>query len=68
MIKSIRVFISYTHDQLLLVDKLVQILRDGGLSVWYADRPTEGEAFTTEIRFFIEHTQIFMPLVTEAMN
>lgn len=66
--QSIRVFISYSHEDQALIDKLVHVLTENGLSVLYSKKLTVGEAFGEEIKRFIEHAHVFMPVLTESAS
>lgn len=60
-----RVFISYSHDDRDLADRVVAILSDNGLRpVW--DRDFEfGRGFHEQIKTRIAHAHVFLPIVTE---
>src|SRR5579863_589825 len=59
-----RVFISYSHDDAHLAGRLVTTLRSIGLNnIWDKDIHP-GRSFVQEIKGFIEHVHLFMPLIT----
>lgn len=64
----IRVFISYSHTDENLVESLEQILRDNNLSPMRDRHFAFGIGFQNQIRRFIEHAHVFMPVVTEQSN
>ena len=61
-----RVFVSYSHEDEALVERLVQILEDAGLTVLCDRSINVGMPFTDAIKSLITHAHLFMPLITKA--
>lgn len=66
MSDTIRIFISYSHEDQTLVEKLVSILTDQGITPLWSNKLSVGESFDEELKRFIEHAHIFMPILTES--
>lgn len=66
MSDSIRIFISYSHEDQPLVERLVSILAGQGITPLWSNKLSVGESFDEEIKRFIEHAHIFMPILTES--
>lgn len=62
---SLRVFVSYSHHDQSLVEKIVNILKDGGITVLWSSTLSAAGQFSEEIKRFIEHAHVFMPILTE---
>ena len=63
-----RVFISYSHEDRKLVEKLVMGLEENGMiPMWDEDLPV-GLGYTEQIKDFIVHANIFVPIITEASS
>ncbi len=63
--RTFRIFVSYSHEDRGLVERLVEVLEETGLTVlcdWSID---VGMPFTDAIKSLITHAHLFMPLVTE---
>ncbi|MBK9681513.1 MAG: toll/interleukin-1 receptor domain-containing protein [Saprospiraceae bacterium] len=65
MDNSLRVFVSYSHRDQLLVEKIVNILKEGGITVLWSSTLSAAGQFSEEIKRFIEHAHVFMPILTE---
>ena len=63
-----RVFISYSHQDSELVDELVAILRENGLRPMLDKDFAFGGRFTDQIRNFIAHAHVFVPVITESSS
>ena len=58
-----RVFISYSHDDIKIVETMASSLRQMGLSpIW--DKDILFGHFDEQIKMHIEHSHIFMPRIT----
>jgi len=66
MERPIRVFISYSHRDQELVDKLARIIKDAGMIALWSKNLSTGLPFGEEIKRFIEHAHVFMPVLTES--
>lgn len=65
MDSSLRVFVSYSFKDQTFVEKIVRILRDGGITVLWSSTLSAAGQFSDEIKRFIEHAHVFMPILTE---
>jgi len=63
-----RVFINYSHQDSELVDQLVAILRENGLRPMLDKDFAFGGRFTDQIRNFIAHAHVFVPVITESSS
>jgi hypothetical protein len=63
-----RVFVSYSHKDLPLVQQIVAILQSNGLSVLWDQDFAFGHGFQEQIRDFIAHAHVFLPVITEAAS
>ena len=61
---KIRVFISYSQKDLELVKKLVQILEEDGIMVLWAGSLRGGKEYPDQLKVFIEHAHIFIPVIS----
>ena len=59
-----RIFLSYSHQDKDLVGKVVQILKDIGLVPMWDRDFAYGAGFHDQIKIFIEHAHVFMPILT----
>lgn len=59
-----RVFISYSHQDAELVDRISSILEENGLQPMLDKGFASGHGFTDQIRNFITHAHVFMPVIT----
>ena len=59
-----RVFVSYSHQDKDLVWQVVQILKDIGLMPMWDRDFAYGAGFHDQIKIFIEHAHVFMPILT----
>jgi hypothetical protein len=64
----IRVFISFSHEDVQMVEKLVAILKKDGIMVLWSRKLTGGIEYIEELKVFIEHAHIFMPVITESSS
>ena len=60
-----RVFISYAHDDLPTVLRLVEVLEEDGLDLMWDRQLTPGARFNDQIRSFISHSHAVLALYTE---
>ncbi|MBC7248050.1 MAG: toll/interleukin-1 receptor domain-containing protein [Actinobacteria bacterium] len=63
-----RVFISYSHEDGDLVEKIVSVLEDAGLRPMWDRDFAFGRGFPEQIRMRIAHAHVFLPLITESSN
>jgi hypothetical protein len=61
---KIRVFISYSQKDLELVKKLVKILEEEGIMVLWAGSLRGGKEYHDQLKVFIEHAHIFIPVIS----
>ncbi|MFZ4464465.1 MAG: toll/interleukin-1 receptor domain-containing protein [Bacteroidales bacterium] len=66
--QKIRVFISYSHQDIKLVERLVSILEQEGIMVLWTKIVAGGTGYTEKLKIFIEHAHIFMPVITESSS
>ena len=60
-----RVFISYSHEDMKLVEQITTILKENNLQPMLDKSFASGIGFTDQIKNFITHAHIFMPLITK---
>jgi len=65
---ALRVFISYSHEDLDLVKRLVGILEDNGLRPMWDEQFVVGPSFSEQIKTYIAHAHVFMPVITESSS
>ncbi|MDQ0290513.1 toll/interleukin-1 receptor domain-containing protein [Oligosphaera ethanolica] len=67
MLHQYRVFVSYTHtaEDQLLMDAVVNRLHAIGASPLFDQNLKPGDKFSDEIRRFIAHAHVFMPILTK---
>jgi hypothetical protein len=63
---KIRVFISYSHQDKELVNKIIGILDKNVLEPLWTEKLSGGSGFDEQIRIFIEHAHVFMPVITKS--
>ncbi len=63
-----RVFISYSHQDIEIVKKMVGVLEEDGLAPMWDKNFTYGVGFHRQIQSFISHAHVFLPLITEVSN
>lgn len=66
MKESIRVFICHSNADKKIIQKLIHVIEDADMSVLWSEKINGGAEFDKEIRFFIEHSHIFMPVLTKS--
>ena len=60
-----RLFISYSREDLDVVSKIVSVLKNGSLEpIWDQDFAC-GPAFLDEVKLSISHCHVFVPILTE---
>ncbi len=64
MQEKIRIFISYSHEDKDLVEQLSLALKNDRIEPLWATKLSGGTGFDEQIKIFIEHAHIFMPLFT----
>jgi len=63
-----RVFISYSHEDKELVEKIVKTLEENGLTPMWDENFAWGHGFPEQIKNFIAHAHVFVPIITEASS
>jgi hypothetical protein len=63
-----RVFISYSHDDLILVQRIVEIINENGLFPMWDKDFLFGHGFQDSIKTFIAHSHVFLPVITESSS
>jgi len=63
-----RIFISYSHEDGDLVKGLVAMLREEGLKPMWDRDFAYGRGFPEQIKRFIAHAHVFLPLITESSS
>lgn len=63
-----RVFISYSHEDRLLAEKVCAIVGDLGFEPIWDERFKIGWGFHAQIKMFIAHAHVFLPLITESSS
>jgi len=63
---SIRVFVSYSHDDKEFAEEIVKILEEKGLTVMWDKDFVFGHDFADMIKAFISYSHVFLPIITEA--
>jgi hypothetical protein len=63
-----RVFISYSHEDRELVDKIVSLLENIGLCPMWDRDFAYGSGFHDQIKTFIAQAHVFLPVITEASS
>jgi hypothetical protein len=65
---SYRVFISYSHEDMGLAEKIVGILEEQGLTPMWDRNFAFGHGFHDQIKNFIAHAHVFMPILTNTSS
>jgi hypothetical protein len=68
MENQIRVFISYSAMDVKLVEGLVAILEQNGITVLWTRALVPGAGYGEQLKIFIEHAHIFIPVITESSS
>jgi hypothetical protein len=68
MSEKIRVFISYSKKDLELVEKIVKILEAENIMVLWTRSLSPGKGYIDQLKVFIEHAHIFMPVITKSSS
>lgn len=63
-----RVFISYSHEDLPLVEGIAHVLRSSGLRPMWDQNFASGSSFHDEIKNFIAHAHVFLPVLTRTAD
>lgn len=63
-----RVFVSYSSEDLDLVRQIIAILEENGLTPMWAGKFTISPSFPDQIKTYIAHAHVFMPVITEAAS
>lgn len=59
-----RIFISYSHEDLEDVERIVRVLQENGLTVLWDKEFAVGKGFQEQIRTFIAYSHVFLPVLT----
>jgi hypothetical protein len=62
--EALRVFISYSHQDRKLVEQVERVLRENGLDTLWDQNFEFGHGFPEQIKNFIAHAHVFMPIIT----
>jgi hypothetical protein len=65
---SYRVFVSYSHEDVDLVRKIVAVLAHNGLTAMWDQNLAAGRGFDQQIRTFIAHAHVFLPVLTPSSS
>ena len=68
MEQNLRVFISYSRKDKEFVSNLVSILEQDGIMVLWTEKLATGSAYVEELKVFIEHAHIFIPVITKSSS
>jgi hypothetical protein len=60
-----RVFVSYSHENQELVNSIIEVLESNGLNPMFDQKFSYGYGFPEQIRTFIAHSHVFLPVITE---
>lgn len=63
-----RVFISYSHEDRSLAEKVCSVIENLGLEPLWDERFAYGRGFHEQIKMFIAHAHIFLPIITESSS
>lgn len=63
-----RIFISYSHKDKDRAEKLAKTLKENGLNPIYDKHFEGGFGFTDQIKKFIAHAHVFVPLITKSSS
>jgi hypothetical protein len=66
--RKYRVFISYSHQDVEIVRVLEEILRNNGFDPMWDQYFAFGQGFHEQIRNFIAHAHVFLPVLTETSD
>lgn len=66
--ETYRVFISYSHKDFELVQKIVAALEENGLTPMWDKNFAFGYGFHEQIQTFIAHAHVFLPVITGASS
>ena len=65
---SLRVFISYAHDDKELAGRIAAHLEALGFTALWDKNFSYGHGFHDQIKVFISHAHVFLPIITEASS
>lgn len=63
-----RVFISYSHEDHDLAVKIVEVIKNNGLTPMWDKDFLFGHGFQDSIKTFIAHAHVFLPIITESSS
>lgn len=63
-----RIFISYSSEDIELVQKIVAIIEDNGLQTMWSENFAVGHGFPDQIKSYIAHSHVFVPVLTNASS
>ncbi len=64
----LRVFISYSHQDAVLAEKIVKAIIANGMTPMWDKNFQFGFGFHQMIKTFISHSHVFLPIITESSN
>jgi hypothetical protein len=65
---NIRIFISYSHKDQDIVERLAEIIKRAGMLPLWTKKLAAGIVFDEQIKDFIQHAHIFMPVISESSS
>lgn len=66
--RQYRVFLSYSHQDLNIAQAVDSILKRNGLRPMWDEHFAYGEGFHEQIKKFIAHAHVFLPILTHSAN
>lgn len=63
-----RVFISYSHEDQDLALKIVEVIKNNGLTPMWDKDFSFGHGFPEQIKTFIAHAHVFLPVITKSSS
>ncbi len=67
-ISKYRVFISYSHADRRMVEKIADILKENGLQPMWDENFAYGQGFHEQIKKYIAHAHVFLPVLTKTAD
>lgn len=65
---SYRVFVSYSHEDAALAEKIVNVLKANNLTALWDKELMGGRGFADQIKTFIAHSHVFLPVITQGSS
>ncbi|MFH1198526.1 MAG: toll/interleukin-1 receptor domain-containing protein [bacterium] len=63
-----RIFLSYSHEDKLLVERIAEIIKLNGMEPKWDKNFKYGYGFHEQIKNFIEHAHVFLPVLTKTAD